>query len=303
MIVFIISFIVSISISLSIEPKSLYSSQDRATLINTVETRNCYVSYVKIKGVVYLVKQKKDPKKLMAVIKDALSAWIAEIFEVAHRVQVISSDENFPGKVKKFLPATLHTLAPGKTVREQKNSKFNALRLRQLWARATSFNEKGLTKPILHFMSWHRQLPIIVALDLFIGNSDRHCGNLCYDPEKDSFCAIDMDDTFNKDLCAFACKKLKAMMHDKNLSFSKEEIRAIIIMRDALKLLLHTHKPNNTIKKLYYFAYQAGFSNNNSLYDVRAKNKLKHYEKIIRRTYISVQKLINLLNIIVMKYS
>ena len=78
-------------------------------------------------------------------------------------------------------------------------------------------------------MSWHKDLPSIVALDLMIGNTDRHCGNLFYDPEKDSFWAIDMDDTFNKDLCAFACEKLITMMSDPHLSFQKKKLKHLFV--------------------------------------------------------------------------
>ena len=53
-----------------------------------------------------------------------------------------------------------------------------------------------LTIVIIYRMTWHVQLPIIVALDLFICNTDRHRGNLFYDAVTDTFCAIDMDDIF-----------------------------------------------------------------------------------------------------------
>ena len=35
-----------------------------------------------------------------------------------------------------------------------------------------------LTEIIIDQMTWHRQLPIIIAFDLFISNTDRHRGNL-----------------------------------------------------------------------------------------------------------------------------
>ena len=116
---------------------------EKVSLINTIETRNCYISYVTINGDTYLVKQKKEAKKLMAVVKDALAAWIAEPLNIAQHVYIIANNVNFPGKVKQNLPASLHTAVPGKTVREQRDSKFHVLRLRQLWARANNFDEKG----------------------------------------------------------------------------------------------------------------------------------------------------------------
>ena len=148
-------------------------------------------------------------------------------------------------------------------------------------------------------MTWHRQLPIIIALDLMIGNSDRHCGNLCYDPETDSFCAIDMDDTFNKDLCALACKKLESMIKKNAAPFTKEEKKALFQMRNTLKFLVYTHKPQDLIKKLYYFAKKAGFVKGGKLYNDRIKNKLAYYETMITRTNESAYKLIALIDTII----
>jgi hypothetical protein len=275
-----------------------YTGKEKVTLINTVETRNCFVSYVKIKGRTYLIKQKKDYKKQLAVVRDALSAYIAEGFDIAHQIHIIECKKKIPGKIKSWWPATLHTIVPGETVRKQKDCKYRLLRLRQFWAQAQSFNEKGLTKLIINHMTWHKQLPLIVALDLIIGNSDRHCGNLCYDPISDKFYAIDMDDTFNKDLCLLACKKLKSMMHQ-DIVFTQKEINALKHMKQILILLLHKHKPKDLIKKLHYFAKKAGFTKGGKLYNDRIRRKLLYYEKMIVQTNESAYRLIAVLNKII----
>jgi len=275
-----------------------YTGREKVSLISTVETRNCFVSYVMIKDTVYLLKQKKDPNKQLAVVRDALAAWVAKDLDIAHHVAIVPFKNQFPGKRPSW-PATLHTLAQGKTVREQRDSKYNTLRLRQFWAHVATFNEKGLTKDIIKYMTWHRQLPIIVALDLMIGNSDRHCGNLCYDSYTDTFCAIDMDDTFNKDLCLLACKKLKCMMQDDVVIFTKEEIIALQAMRDALKFLVCRHKPSDLIAQLYYFAKKAGFHKGSKIYTDNIGRKLAHYERMIRKSNKSAHKLISLLDTII----
>jgi len=273
------------------------------TFLYTVETKNCFVSYVTINGKKYIVKQKKEYKKQLAVVRDALSAWIAEVLGIAHRVDIVSNKTEFMGKVKQHFPATLHTLAPGKTVREQRNIKYNALRLRQFWAQAASPMEKGLTRSIIMHMTWHRQLPEIVALDLLIGNSDRHCGNLCYDPETDKFCAIDMDDTFNKDLCQLAREKLILIMQTDKVPFSRQEIYALSRMRDTLKFLIRRHRPEDIIAKLYFFAQKAGFSRGSKLYNDRIRRKLLSYEEMITQTHASAVKLILLLDKIIARRS
>jgi hypothetical protein len=301
---FIFMLMYFFTMTFSLFSKIHYTGREKVVFISTIETRNCFVSYVMIDGVTYLVKQKKDWKKQLAVVRDALAAWIAKGFAIAHQVDVISSKSDFPGKVRPSWPATLHTIAPGKTVREQRDSKYNALRLRQLWAKANTFNEKGLTKDIITYMTWHRQLPVIIALDLMIGNSDRHCGNLCYDPNADKFCAIDMDDTFNKDLCLLAYEKLKFMIEQEGISFTKNEIIALISMRDTLKFLVRRYKPHDVIEKLYFFAQKAGFTRGSDLYNDKVKKKLLFYETMITSSYLNARKLISLLDkIIARKYS
>ena len=128
------------------------------------------------------------------------------------------------------------------------------------------------------------------------GNSDRHCGNLCYDPSTDSFCAIDMDDTFNKDLCDLACKKFELMIKKNGKIFTKEEKRALLQMRNTLKFLVHTHKPRDLIAKLYHFAKKAGFVKGNPLYNDSIKKKLLFYETMIIKSNASAYKLIALID-------
>ncbi len=278
----------------------IHQRKQDISLVNTIETKNCFVSYVSINGTIYLIKQKKDYKKQLAVVRDALSAHVARTLRgIAHQIEIIGAQQEFSGKIKQFWPATLHTLAKGETVRKQSKCRYNALRLRQFWAQAQSFQEKGLTKAIIEYMTWHPQLPEIVALDLFIGNSDRHCGNLCYDPVTDRFCAIDMDDTFDKDLCKLACKKLSYMIKVEKVVFNKDEINALKHMRDTLKFLVSKHRPNELIQRLRFFARQAGFSIGGLLYNPRIEKKLSSYEVMIIKSYKSTYELIALLDTII----
>ncbi len=281
-------------------PKAIYTGKETVSFINTVETKNCFVSYVLINGKMYLIKQKKDYKKQLAVVRDALAAYVAKTLRgIAHEIEVIGAKQQFFGKIEQRWPATLHTIAKGETVRKQPKCKYSALRLRQFWAQAQSFKDKGLTKAIIEHMTWHQQLPEIIALDLFIGNSDRHCGNLCYDPSTDRFCAIDMDDTFDKDLCKLACKKLTYMIKEEHVIFSKDEINALRHMRNTLKFLVQKHRPNELIRQLRIFARQAGFSQGSVLYDARIEKKLSSYEAIIIESYKSAYELIALLGVTV----
>ena len=137
----------------SVFSKIRYTGKENVSLINTVETKNCFVSYVMINGYKYLLKQKKDSKKQLAVVREALAAYIAEGLKIAHEVKIIKSKEKISGKIKVRWPATLHNIVPGETVRKQRESKYNALRLRQFWAQAPSYSEKGLTRLIVMYMT------------------------------------------------------------------------------------------------------------------------------------------------------
>ncbi|SRR6266404_4260036 len=135
-----------------INAKIIYTGKEEVVFLNTIETKNCFISYVTINGQMYLLKQKKDYKKQLAVVRDALAAYIAEKLNIAHQIDIIDSTIELPGKVKKQWPATLHTIALGETVRKQRQCKYNALRLRQFWAQAQSFDQKGITKSIIEHM-------------------------------------------------------------------------------------------------------------------------------------------------------
>jgi hypothetical protein len=276
-------------------------SGKKITLINTIETRNCYISFVLVDKSRYLVKQKRANNKIIAVVRDALAAFLAKDLKIAHEVDVIHFKKSFPGKINKLWPASIHTIALGETIRQQRDSIYSTLRLRQLWALAKNFEETGITRNIISQMTWHRQLPIIIALDLLIGNSDRHCGNLCYDSKTDTFCAIDMDDTFNKDLCSIACKKLELMMKDPKNNFTIQEINAFIQLRKTIKTILQQYKSSDVVKKLYYFAQRAGFVPGTKLYNPSIKRKLSLYESMIVKTWMSAHKLVGILNKIIDK--
>ncbi|HSC25155.1 MAG TPA: hypothetical protein VLB80_02965 [Candidatus Babeliales bacterium] len=294
--IFLLFFFFMFTVSSSLFSKIYYTGKEPVHLINTIEAKNCFISYIIInKKYRYLLKQKKEFKKQLAVVRDALAAYIAKELNIAHQVDIIEFKKEFPGKVIACWPATLHTIARGDTIRKQIGTKYNLLRLRQLWSQASSLNEKGLTKQIIEHMTWHRQLPEIVALDLILGNSDRHSGNLCYDPDTDRFCAIDMDDTLNKDLCIVAYENLKNMMNDDLIIFNKQEIRALIHMKNTLKFLVQKHKPFDLITKLHFFAKKAGFFKGSKMYDERIEKKLLFYEEMITQTHASAHRLIFLI--------
>ncbi len=269
-----------------------------AFVVGGLESKNCFISYVMINGRKYIIKQKKRSMSQLAVVREALAAYIAQPLNITHSVTLISAYTPISGKINPMWPATLHTIASGKIVRELIGHKYNEICLKQRCADSESPDEKGLTETIIQQMTWHQQLPIIVGLDLFIANSDRHGGNLFYDIKTDSFCAIDMDNTFKCDLCALACEKLHHMINS-GKKFTKKEIRALISMRDTLAFLLDRYKPKQLITQLRFYAKKAGFVLNNPLYNEKALKKLLHFEAIIKKSHKSGYKLLAILDNII----
>lgn len=281
------------TITCSVFPKDHYTYKEIVILVGGFESRNSFINYVTIDGVKYLVKQKKTQSKQFSVVRDALAAYIAQPLKIAHSVEIIPPKKKFPGKNNEMWPATLHTIAPGKTVRSQPGSKYYNLCLKQ----RLPIN-KWLTETIIHQITWHKQLPIIIGLDLFICNTDRHTANIFYDPETDSFCAIDMDNIFRRDLPALAIEKLQLMISRKK-EFTKDEITALISMRDTIQFLLDTYSVKQLIKKLHFFVEQAGFTKNSSIYTEKISKKIARHERIIIQSRSSAYKLIVLLNKII----
>ena len=282
---------------------SFVSKRDyaEAIFISGVESKNCFISYVEIKGQKYIVKQKKRFKHQLAVVREALSAYIAQDLDIAPLIQIIPADTNIAGKINVMWPATLQTVAPGNEVRSLVDSKYYALSLKQIYKNHVSLDKKGLTEKIISQMTWHWQLPIMVGLDLFIANVDRHCGNIFYDIQTDRFFAIDMDTTFNCDLSMLAYNKLKLMISN-GKKFSKAEIRSLREMKDTLKLLAHKHKSDDLIAKLYEFARQAKLVRGDTFCSNFVKEKLLHFELMIASTSVSVFTLIALLDEIITKF-
>ncbi len=263
-------------------------------VLDCKKTSNSYVSYIKsASGELFVVKQKKCRSTFgySCIIRDCLSAYVAESVNIpTHRVFLISPHCSFPGKRFAKAPATFHTFASGLPIREQ-SSQYDTIRLQQRWKDKWSYCQKGLTVEVIINMALHNDLPLIVALDTFIGNSDRHKGNLCYDRKIDRFCGIDMDDTFNKNLCKVACDHVRVMLKDKDLVFTQQEIAGLKLYNSTLKKLIDKNQPYKLQKKLDHFMKEAGFVPGNKFYTA-IKYKVCHYTMIIKESYQSAKKLV-----------
>jgi len=261
-----------------------------AELLSKEKMRFCYISFVRINGHKYLIKQKHVLRKILGCVRDALTAHIAESFDIAHKVKIIPANKNFPGKIIPKWPATIHTIAPGKMIKAQ-NSQYNRMDIKQA--------EIGFRREMLHWMAKHPVLIIVVALDTFLCNHDRHRGNLFYDARHDSFCAIDMDSALKYNLCALACKFFSAMLNRKNNNLSHKEIKVLQKYKEYLEFLIAHNPAQETIALYNSFVEKAGFIPGSSLYTKKLELELDRNRRMIRESYKDAQRLVQILEKVV----
>lgn len=260
----------------------------QAELIKMYEMRFCYISFVRINGKEYIVKQKKSDcfRKIVSVVRDAITAHIAEDFGIAHRVAIIPAGKKFAGKPRTDWPATLHTIAPGKMIKAQ-DSEYDGMNIKQA--------DIGFRRDMLVWMMKHPTLIMMVALDTFLCNHDRHRGNLFYHAKTDSFCAIDMDSAFKYNLCALACKNFTKMIYNKNVRLTTREINTLISYKEYLEFLIERHHPEQTLELYNAFIEKAGFIEGTPLYTQKIALEIDRNRRMIRESYKDVQRLIPIL--------
>jgi hypothetical protein len=252
----------------------------------------CYVSFVSINGIKYLVKQKRKKGFLLSAVFDALGSHIAESLDekLAHKVIIIPALKSFVGKRYIQLPATLHTFAPGRSIKKQ-------------WGPYRKMNMKryvnDFSRDIIFWMAKHPQLAQVVALDIFLCNHDRHRGNLFYNARTDSFCAIDMDGLFKLCLASTASQSLRSMVAHGLFPLKTDEALALLALRNALEFLVNKYNPDDMTALFDNFIKEAGldfFSHIEAL-----QLEISQTRSMIKRNYGEVKELIAVLDGIVQK--
>jgi hypothetical protein len=275
----------------------LDNKPDSVELLSTQEMRFCYISFVKIDGKKYIIKQKKSDcfRKIVGAVRDGITAHIAESLgmTLAHRVDVIPAGQAFPGKLRTDWPATIHTIAPGKMIKDQ-NSRYNSMNIKQA--------DIGFRHDMLSWMVKHPTLVKIVALDTFLCNHDRHRGNLFYHAATDSFCAIDMDSAFKHNLCALACRKFTKILNDRMLQLSPKEVQVLIEYKKYLQFLIDNHQPEDTLRMYNYFVDKAGFVEGSDLFTEKIALELDSNRGMIIQSYQDAKKLVKIVEQVIQKY-
>lgn len=282
--------------------KVLDNKPTKIKLRTTQEMRFCYISFVDIDGTEYIIKQKKADflRKIVSVVRDAITAHLVEKFEehlildydLAHRIDIIPAGEKFEGKPSKEWPATIHTIAKGKMIKDQ-DSRYNSMDIKQA--------DIGLRYDMLQWLAKDPVLIIVVALDIFCCNHDRHRGNLFYDQKTNSFCMIDMDSAFRHNLCALACQNVTKMMNNRKLQLNSKDIQVLITLKKHLQYLIDNNPPKDTVKIYNYFAEKAGFVKGAVLYTERVAEELEENRAMIIQSYEDAKKLVKILDGLIKK--
>ncbi|HLJ30908.1 MAG TPA: hypothetical protein VKU36_00590 [Candidatus Babeliales bacterium] len=268
-------------------------------LISMHEMRFCFISFVSIDGKKYIVKQKKPLHKLLGAVRDAITAHMVESFckdyqmeSIAHRVAIIPAGIDFPGKWRADWPATLHTIAPGKMIKEQK-SRFDGMNIKQA--------DIGFRRDMLEWMAIDPIIIIIVALDTFLCNHDRHRKNLFYNPKTDSFCAIDMDSSFKYNLCDLAVKNFTKMLNDHKLRLSVREINILKKYKEHLQFLIDHYHPEDTVKMYNLFVEKAGFVPGSSFHSPNFAAEIDRNKATIFQSYQDAKRVVKVVGQLIEK--
>jgi len=253
----------------------------------------CYISFVDINGTSYITKQKRQCSFFLSVVYDVLASRIAESLDnkIAHKVILIPASQKFLGKKYRDWPATLHTIVPGKSILDQRSS-YSNINLRQAI--------HGFTREMIYWMSKHKDLPAIVALDIFLCNHDRHRGNLFYNRKTDSFYAIDMDLLFESRLARLAIYNLRRMSSSDIAGLTEKEVRALCRLRTMLERLVDQHDAESMVQLFDTLIEEAGLMSSCSYLNVEmVSNTIAETREKIRENYEDTKELIVVLSHIV----
>ncbi len=263
---------------------------------------SCYVFFIKDgEDNHYIVKQKRKDSLVsqFRVVFEMLNAYIAEIVEIpAHRVRILPMGIPFPGKFVAKKTATIHTLVPGCQVKQLQGGPYYDVDIKQYNHPLVSKYKMGLNRKVIADMALHSDLPLIVALDTFIGNRDRNPNNYFYDQSSDRFYAIDMDEICDtRDgrilVSKLACSKVRGMLKNNEI-FNRHEIKGLQHYQATLKKLVDNFPPRIIYMLIDQFALQAGFKK--KYYVPEILNMVNQTKMKIEKTYYDIQRLINLIS-------
>lgn len=261
------------------------------------ENDDCYLSWLEDdEGNAYVLKQIKDldPSEQFLLVVDATANQIGYRLGISvNRVQVIPPGIDFPGKSLKDYPATLHTKVEGISAEDllpwegftihQKVRKPNSWMYKK-WGPLNEA-QKGLTQAVIKTISQHPDLQKIVALDTFVGNSDRSNPNIFYDHKNHQFYGIDMAASFGTHLALIAHNQL----------MSSHPKIALPMFLETLEKLYNQIPPECMNELMNQYTKEAGFHDHDHLNTQEVWERATFHKRMFRENYSHVPNLIEAL--------
>jgi hypothetical protein len=293
-------------------PSFLYTNfckKSELVLIREWEVRRSYLALVKdSKGNNYIIKQAKSelPAADMFAVRDLIGAYIAEELGIpANRVRIIPAGVEVVGKKFANRPATMHTCIEGehcdidimkkfiKQLKQLKNyyERVKEFSLRQEFAKAVSNDHKGLTLHVIKSMALHESFARIVALDCYLGVSDRGRGNMLYNAKQNMFYFIDFDISYSKDLCFWAARQLTKIMKESLKSLNTRDYRALVIYGKTLQNIVKKYTPEYVNALLEHVCEEAKIK-----YSPENKGKMDFIRSMSRQSYNSAREVLKILD-------
>lgn len=255
---------------------------------------------------VFILKQINDPSldEQFLLINDCVASQIGHATGVPiNQVLFIPYDVAQHLKPYPERAATLHTYVPGKDLESELPScvqKDFILQQRVInpnspWQKKFPLAEhqQGLTQTIIESMGARADIPAIVALDTFVGNSDRSLPNIFYDQDSDTFHGIDQAAAFSKELPKLAHRRIKALIESgyfKNCA--PEIIKGLCIYREVLRQLHRDYNPDTIIQNMQQLASHLAPDACNS---PAIQARLLHHATIIKHNYSDIEQLLTVI--------
>jgi hypothetical protein len=270
-------------------------AQEKVVVTKRVKSSHSLITFIKYHGSSFVIKQKlREHSNYWSVIQAILADVFAHSIEtvLSQRARLIPGYVHFPTKLHKNTPASLLTVAPGKSIRQwnrtsprQITSKTKRI-LKHLFLKQSS----GMNVRILQSIARHPDLPHILAVHIILGFYDGHDGNIFYDQEKNRFAIIDMDSSFKKNLAQGSYAFIKKYCTQKRVTSDIK--RALLTVADTLELLMQ----KNPIKKIKELARDItnAFNGENDG-ELLFKKRILQVEAFLKQSYTWADKLIFLI--------
>jgi hypothetical protein len=259
------------------------NSKELFHLLEEFENEGCFLSLIENStSDRFIVKQIKDedPSEQFLLIVDVCASHLGVEWGIPlNRVSLIPAGQEFPGKRKQHLPATMHKLVPGASTEDflpwenfSIHQRYHRpLSCEKLWGKLPE-ERKGMTTEVMKTMICHVDLLKICAFDTFIGNGDRSNPNVFYDQIENRFWGIDMAASLNALLAKIAYQKFKTIPFDPllELYFSTLKKLHVNISPRAVEELLKS-----------YMSISQYFKKGDEI----AMERLRHHLKIFEENY------------------